>query len=62
MLRLYVNIIDIGIALQDCANSMKEAGNSLSDTVALVATANKTVQDASKIGNGLRTISMRLRG
>lgn len=41
---------DIGVALQDCANSMKEAGNSLSDTVALVATANKTVQDASKIG------------
>lgn len=53
---------DIGIAMKDSANSLASANNSISESVALVATANKTIQDSSKVGNALRTISMRLRG
>ena len=53
---------DIGIAMKASANSLSVANNSLSESVALIATANKTVQDSSKVGNALRTISMRIRG
>lgn len=53
---------DIGEAMKASANSLELANNSLSESVALIATANKTVQDSSKVGNALRTISMRLRG
>lgn len=53
---------DIGEAMKASANSLATANNSLSESVALIATANKTVQDSSKVGNALRTISMRIRG
>ena len=53
---------DIGEAMKASANSLSLANNSLSESVALIATANKTVQDSSKVGNALRTISMRIRG
>ena len=39
-----------------------EAGNSLEQATALVAAANKVVQDPSSVGSALRTISLRLRG
>ena len=39
-----------------------EAGNSLEQSVALVAAANKVVQDPNSVGSALRTISLRLRG
>lgn len=38
------------------------AGNSLEQSVALVAAANKVVQDPNSVGSALRTISLRLRG
>ena len=38
------------------------AGNNLEQSVALVASANKVVQDPSSVGSALRTISLRLRG
>ena len=53
---------DIGEAMKASANSLSLANNSLSESVALIATANKTVQDSSKVGNALRTIAMRIRG
>lgn len=39
-----------------------EGGNNLEQSVALVAAANKVVQDPSSVGSALRTISLRLRG
>jgi hypothetical protein len=39
-----------------------EAGNSLEQSVALVAAANRVVQDPNSVGSALRTISLRLRG
>ena len=53
---------DIGEAMKSSANSLAMANNSMSESVALIATANKTVQDSSRVGNALRTISMRIRG
>lgn len=41
---------------------MSAANNSLEETISLITAANSVVQDPAKIGNGLKTISMRLRG
>ena len=49
-------------ALQDSASALMSANNSYEEAVAMVAAANKVVQDPSKVGGGLRTISLRLRG
>ena len=39
-----------------------EAGNNFEQSVALIAAANKVVQDPNSVGSALRTISLRLRG
>ena len=52
----------IATALQDSASALMAAGNNLEQSVALVASANKVVQDPSSVGSALRTISLRLRG
>ena len=52
----------IATALQDSASALMEAGNNLEQSVALVAAANKVVQDPNSVGSALRTISLRLRG
>lgn len=39
-----------------------EGGNNLEQAVALVAAANRVVQDPNSVGSALRTISLRLRG
>lgn len=52
----------IATALQTSASALMEAGNSLEQSTALVAAANKVVQDPSSVGSALRTISLRLRG
>lgn len=41
---------DIGEAMKASANSLAMANNSMSESVALIATANKTVQDSSRVG------------
>lgn len=51
----------IGEALQRSASSMYAAGNTMEQTIGLVTAANEVVQDPSRIGNGFKTISMRLR-
>lgn len=48
--------------LKRSASSMSAANNTLEETIALITAANSVVQDPAKIGNGLKTISMRLRG
>lgn len=52
----------IATALQDSASSLMAANNSYQEAVALIASANKVVQDPNSVGSALRTISLRLRG
>lgn len=52
----------IATALQDSASALMSAGNNLEQSVAMVAAANKVLQDPSQVGGALRTISLRLRG
>lgn len=52
----------IATALQDSASALMEGGNNLEQATALVAAANRVVQDPSSVGSALRTISLRLRG
>ena len=49
-------------ALQASASALKTAGNDMDEALALVTAGNQVVQDISKAGNGLRTISLRLTG
>lgn len=52
----------IGEALRRSAASMSEAGNTIEESVALATAANSTIQDPARVGQALKTISMRLRG
>ena len=52
----------IATALQDSASSLMAAGNTLEQSVAMIAAANKVVQDPNSVGAALRTISLRIRG
>ena len=52
----------IATALQDSASSLMAANNSYEEAVALIAAANRVVQDPNSVGAALRTISLRLRG
>lgn len=52
----------IATALQDSASSLMAANNSYQQSVALIAAANRVVQDPNSVGAALRTISLRLRG
>ena len=53
---------DIMDALKNSSSAMAVANNSLDETIALITAGTEIVQDASRVGNGLRTISMRIRG
>lgn len=53
---------DVMTALKNSSSAMAVANNSLDETIALITAGTEIVQDASKVGNGLRTISMRIRG
>lgn len=57
-----VSASELGIALQNGGASLQAANNSLEKSVALIAAGNAAVQDASKVGNALKTTSMRIRG
>lgn len=52
----------IGEAFLRSANSLKVAGATLEEGAALIAAANESIQDPSKVGTALKTISARLRG
>lgn len=52
----------VGDALQRSANALSLANNSLSESVALIASGNKTIQNSEVVGTALKSISMRLRG
>lgn len=52
----------IGEAIQRGGSAMFAANNSLEQSVAMVVAANDSIQDESRVGNAMKTISMRLRG
>ena len=52
----------LATALQTSASALMSAGNDLEQSVAMVAAANKVLQDPSQVGSALRTISLRIRG
>lgn len=52
----------LATALQDSASALMTANNSYEEAAAMVAAANKVVQNPSEVGGALRTIALRLRG
>ena len=53
------NIIEF---LTRSSAAMKEANNTLEETIALGTAATEITRDASSVGNALKTVSMRIRG
>ena len=53
---------DILEGLQRSSAAMKMMGEDLTSTIALFTAGNEILQDASQMGNALRSISMRVRG
>lgn len=52
----------IGEAMRRSAASLSGAGNTIEQSVAMITAANTTIQDPARVGNALKTISMRIRG
>ncbi|NBI28592.1 phage tail tape measure protein [Chengkuizengella marina] len=52
----------LGEGLRRSASSLKEAGNTIEESVALIVAANTTIQDPASVGTALKTVSMRIRG
>ena len=48
--------------LEKSSSAMKEANNTLEQTIALETAAVEITQDASSVGNAFKTVSMRIRG
>jgi len=53
---------DLSEGLMNSSSAMAAANNTLEETIALITAGTEITQNASKVGNGLRTISMRIRG
>lgn len=53
---------DIAKGLRQMGNASYEAGNSLEQSIGLFVAGNASIQDADKVGNAIKTITMRLRG
>lgn len=52
----------LGAALERSAGSLVAAGNTIEESVALLAAANATIQNPESVGTGFKTVAMRLRG
>ncbi len=53
---------DIGTGLNIAASDLQSAGNSIDETLALIAGSSEKIGDASDTGNTLKIFSMRIRG
>jgi len=51
----------IGVALEKSASSLKVAGNSIDQSIAMITAANTVVQNPDSVGTAFKTISMRIR-
>ena len=56
-----VSSYGIGEALLNSAAALAAAGNNIHESVALIAAANTTIQDPSRVGTALKTVSMYMR-
>ena len=52
----------IASGLQRSASTLVAAGNSLEQSIAMLAAGNKVTQDPEALGNALKVLSMRIRG
>nr|MCR5607008.1 phage tail tape measure protein [Treponema sp.] len=52
----------IATALQNSASALVTASNDIDESIALITAGNVVVQDPDKVGNGIRTIALRLTG
>jgi TP901 family phage tail tape measure protein len=52
----------VGEAMRRSSASLKAAGNTIEESVALVVAANSAIQDPVKVGTAWKTVSMRIRG
>ena len=59
--RFAISSKGVGDALVRSASALAAAGNSLDESIALVAAANNVVQDPEKVGTTIKTVSMYLR-
>ena len=59
--RFAISSKGVGDALVRSASALAAAGNSLDESIALVAAANNVVQDPEKVGTTMKTVSMYLR-
>lgn len=57
-----VDASDVGEGLTRSASALQVAGNTIQESAAMVTGITEVTQNASKAGNALRTLSMRLRG
>lgn len=57
-----ISTSEAATALQSSASALKTAGNNMDEALALVTAGNAVVQDATKVGTGMRTIALRLTG
>ena len=56
-----ISVSEIATGMMNASSALAAAGNSFDKSVALLAAANTTLQDASKTSTGLRTITARIR-
>lgn len=57
-----ISTSEAATALQNSASALKTAGNNMDESLALITAGNAVVQDANKVGTGMRTIALRLTG
>lgn len=57
-----ISTSEAATALQASASALKTAGNDMDEALALITAGNAVVQDANKVGTGMRTIALRLTG
>lgn len=48
--------------MQRSASALKEGGNSIDESIALITAANSVIQNPEQVGTALKTLSLRIRG
>lgn len=56
-----MSVTELAVGLNNAGSALSAAGNTLEESLALLTSANTTVQDISKASTGLRTIAARIR-
>ena len=52
----------IGEAMQRSASALKEGGNTIDESIALITAANSVIQNPEQVGTAMKTLSLRIRG